>query len=231
MRTRPCFCLTNYRLLGDMVMHFPTSQEEITLSTSSQRVSLRNYCEDGKSELNKTIRNCDSDILPLMSRVKFCHRTHEVDAHWDVVTPRRVWPLWARSGLRHNFLSQGAEGNRCIFRGLFYFDTVSVCLCGLLVHVTEHYHISGPAGSWSHMPSWCQIRANLGPFTKILNFSLLHYQISVQVPFVCFVTRLSVWKFGQLVVPAQLIRHDLHQRLRSLMSWMVSQAPCWEAAR
>lgn len=40
------------RLLGDMVMHFPMSQEEITLSTSSQRVSLRNYCEEGKSELN-----------------------------------------------------------------------------------------------------------------------------------------------------------------------------------
>lgn len=35
-----------------MVMHFPMSQEEITLSVSSQRVSLRNYCEDGMSELN-----------------------------------------------------------------------------------------------------------------------------------------------------------------------------------
>ncbi|CAG02476.1 unnamed protein product, partial [Tetraodon nigroviridis] len=36
------------RLLGDLVMHFPMSQDEITLSTSSQRVSVRNYCEDGK---------------------------------------------------------------------------------------------------------------------------------------------------------------------------------------
>lgn len=49
------FLLTNYRLLGDMVSHFATSQEEITLSTSSQRVSLRNYCEDGESELNKPL--------------------------------------------------------------------------------------------------------------------------------------------------------------------------------
>ncbi|XP_058492708.1 cell cycle checkpoint control protein RAD9B isoform X2 [Solea solea] len=35
------------RLLGDMVMHFPVSQEEITLSTTPQRVSLRNYYEGG----------------------------------------------------------------------------------------------------------------------------------------------------------------------------------------
>lgn len=33
-----------------MVMHFPVSQEEITLSTTPQRVSLRNYCEKGKGE-------------------------------------------------------------------------------------------------------------------------------------------------------------------------------------
>lgn len=46
----PSFC----RLLADMVMHFPMSQEEVTLSTSSLRVSLRNYCEDGKSELSRT---------------------------------------------------------------------------------------------------------------------------------------------------------------------------------
>lgn len=38
-----------------MVMHFPMSQEEITLSTRSQRVSVRNYCEDGQSELNETV--------------------------------------------------------------------------------------------------------------------------------------------------------------------------------
>lgn len=48
------FCLANYRLLGDMVMHFPASQEEITLSTSSHRVSLRNHCEDEKSELSRS---------------------------------------------------------------------------------------------------------------------------------------------------------------------------------
>ncbi|XP_047447608.1 cell cycle checkpoint control protein RAD9B [Mugil cephalus] len=33
------------RLLGDMVMHFPVSQEEITLSLTPQRVILRNYYE------------------------------------------------------------------------------------------------------------------------------------------------------------------------------------------
>nr|XP_040052700.1 cell cycle checkpoint control protein RAD9B isoform X2 [Gasterosteus aculeatus aculeatus] len=35
------------RLLGDMVMHFPVSQEEITLSMSPLRVGLRNYYEGG----------------------------------------------------------------------------------------------------------------------------------------------------------------------------------------
>ncbi len=39
------------RLLADMVMPFPVSQEEITLSMSPLRVSLRNYCEGGNGEL------------------------------------------------------------------------------------------------------------------------------------------------------------------------------------
>ncbi|KAM3610792.1 uncharacterized protein V6R79_009041 [Siganus canaliculatus] len=39
------------RLLGDMVMHFPVFQEEITLSTTPLKVSLRNYCEDGNDHL------------------------------------------------------------------------------------------------------------------------------------------------------------------------------------
>ncbi|XP_061585825.1 cell cycle checkpoint control protein RAD9B [Cololabis saira] len=39
------------RLLADMVMHFPVYQEEITLSMTAVRVSLRNYCEEGKGHL------------------------------------------------------------------------------------------------------------------------------------------------------------------------------------
>ncbi|XP_028432983.1 cell cycle checkpoint control protein RAD9B isoform X1 [Perca flavescens] len=39
------------RLLGDMVMHFPVSQEEITLSMTPQRVSLKNYYEGGNDHM------------------------------------------------------------------------------------------------------------------------------------------------------------------------------------
>ncbi|KAL7390816.1 hypothetical protein ABVT39_000008 [Epinephelus coioides] len=39
------------RLLGDMVTHFPVSQEEITLSVTPLRVSLRNYHEGGNDHL------------------------------------------------------------------------------------------------------------------------------------------------------------------------------------
>ncbi|XP_059192251.1 cell cycle checkpoint control protein RAD9B isoform X2 [Centropristis striata] len=39
------------RLLSDMVMHFPVSQEEITLSTTSLRVSLSNYYEGGNDHM------------------------------------------------------------------------------------------------------------------------------------------------------------------------------------
>uniref|UniRef100_UPI0037E87933 cell cycle checkpoint control protein RAD9B n=1 Tax=Semicossyphus pulcher TaxID=241346 RepID=UPI0037E87933 len=39
------------RLLGDMVMHFPASQEEITLSITPLRVSLRNYYEVGNDHM------------------------------------------------------------------------------------------------------------------------------------------------------------------------------------
>ncbi|XP_019908312.2 cell cycle checkpoint control protein RAD9B isoform X2 [Esox lucius] len=39
------------RLLGDMVMHFPVSQEEITLSMSPLRVNLKNYYEEDKDRI------------------------------------------------------------------------------------------------------------------------------------------------------------------------------------
>ncbi|XP_068573567.1 cell cycle checkpoint control protein RAD9B isoform X2 [Cebidichthys violaceus] len=39
------------RLLGDVVMHFPVSQEEITLSVTPLRVSLRNYSEGGDDHM------------------------------------------------------------------------------------------------------------------------------------------------------------------------------------
>uniref|UniRef100_A0A3B3IMW6 Cell cycle checkpoint control protein RAD9A n=2 Tax=Oryzias latipes TaxID=8090 RepID=A0A3B3IMW6_ORYLA len=39
------------RLLGDMVMHFPVFQEEITLSATPLRFSLRNYEESGESQV------------------------------------------------------------------------------------------------------------------------------------------------------------------------------------
>ncbi|XP_034397404.1 cell cycle checkpoint control protein RAD9B isoform X2 [Cyclopterus lumpus] len=39
------------RLLSDMVMHFPVSQEEITLSMTPLRVSLRNYYEGGDDHM------------------------------------------------------------------------------------------------------------------------------------------------------------------------------------
>lgn len=45
------FFFTLYRLFSDMVIHFPLSQEEITLSTTPHRVSLRNYYEEGNGEM------------------------------------------------------------------------------------------------------------------------------------------------------------------------------------
>ncbi|KAM9810999.1 cell cycle checkpoint control protein RAD9B [Neosynchiropus ocellatus] len=44
------------RLLADMVMHFPVSQEEITLSLTSSRVSLKNYTQIGSGYM-KTVHS------------------------------------------------------------------------------------------------------------------------------------------------------------------------------
>jgi len=42
-----CFCV---RLLGDIVVHFPTSQEEVTLSISSYKVALKTFYEEENGE-------------------------------------------------------------------------------------------------------------------------------------------------------------------------------------
>lgn len=42
----PHFPLAVSSLLGDMVIHFPASQEEVTLSVCPKRVTMRNYCEE-----------------------------------------------------------------------------------------------------------------------------------------------------------------------------------------
>uniref|UniRef100_A0A3Q3KZ07 Cell cycle checkpoint control protein RAD9A n=1 Tax=Labrus bergylta TaxID=56723 RepID=A0A3Q3KZ07_9LABR len=39
------------RLFGDVVMHFPSSQEEVTLSMTPLRVGLKNYCDAVNGEL------------------------------------------------------------------------------------------------------------------------------------------------------------------------------------
>lgn len=67
----------------------------------------------------------------------FCHRSHADDVHWDVFTPRRVWVLSGRIGLRHNLLSQRVEGNRVIFGGSLYPVTWEYCVCVWPAHVTS----------------------------------------------------------------------------------------------
>lgn len=51
--SQSCLCVFSsfFRLLGDMVMHFHASQEEVTLSMSAPKVSLRNYNEGRNGQL------------------------------------------------------------------------------------------------------------------------------------------------------------------------------------
>lgn len=66
-----CFAFNSCRLFGDMVLHFPVSQEEITLSMSPLRVGLKNYYEGGDGELMlqcdlaQTLFNAVTDINSL----------------------------------------------------------------------------------------------------------------------------------------------------------------------
>ncbi|CAG5919551.1 cell cycle checkpoint control protein RAD9B [Menidia menidia] len=67
------------RLLGDMVLHFPVFQEEITLSMTSLSVSLRNYCEGGKghmkvmhTEMSLHPEEFDSFQIGMDSDITFC---------------------------------------------------------------------------------------------------------------------------------------------------------------
>ncbi|MFT7796815.1 cell cycle checkpoint control protein RAD9B-like isoform X1 [Arapaima gigas] len=67
-------------LLGDMVMHFPVSQEEVTLSVSPKRVSLWNHCEDNKAdpmkamctELSLQPEEFDCFQITVSSDITFC---------------------------------------------------------------------------------------------------------------------------------------------------------------
>ncbi|XP_018587203.2 cell cycle checkpoint control protein RAD9B isoform X1 [Scleropages formosus] len=66
-------------LLGDMVMHFPVSQEEVTLSVSPKRVMLRNYCEDKmdqmkamSTELSLQPEEFDCFQVAVSSDITFC---------------------------------------------------------------------------------------------------------------------------------------------------------------
>lgn len=76
----------------------------------------------------------------------FCHRSHADDVHWDVFTPRRVWGLSGRTGLRYNLLSQGAEGNGYFWRLALSCHMRILCVCVWPDHVTSclRGHISGP---------------------------------------------------------------------------------------
>ena len=152
------------RLVGDMVTPFAVSQEEITLSTTPMRVSLRNYCEEGKGEpmlpviiiinclFNSTAtwkqrwqtpcRQALFDLDTLRSR------SHEDDVHGDVFASRWVRPLSDWRGFRCNLLSQGAEGDGIYFRRLdssCHMRILCVCVCGLRVCLwlthQEQFHV------------------------------------------------------------------------------------------
>uniref|UniRef100_A0A673HLI3 RAD9 checkpoint clamp component B n=1 Tax=Sinocyclocheilus rhinocerous TaxID=307959 RepID=A0A673HLI3_9TELE len=46
----PNILMAQSKLLGDIVVHFPVSQEEVTLSISSFKVTLKTFCEEENSK-------------------------------------------------------------------------------------------------------------------------------------------------------------------------------------
>ncbi|XP_043103760.1 cell cycle checkpoint control protein RAD9B isoform X2 [Puntigrus tetrazona] len=55
----PNALMAQSKLLGDVVMHFPASQEEVTLSISSFKVTLRTFCE----EENSCIKGMNTELM------------------------------------------------------------------------------------------------------------------------------------------------------------------------
>lgn len=76
------------RLLSDMVMHFPVSQEEITLSMNPLRVSLTNYYDGGNGEL--TVHTTHYLIWP-RPRTILSDRHHELFKCFEIDTGNLTW--------------------------------------------------------------------------------------------------------------------------------------------
>ncbi|XP_016373947.1 cell cycle checkpoint control protein RAD9A-like [Sinocyclocheilus rhinocerous] len=55
----PNILMAQSKLLGDIVVHFPVSQEEVTLSISSFKVTLKTFCE----EENNCIKGMNTELM------------------------------------------------------------------------------------------------------------------------------------------------------------------------